>query len=114
MKPGTPEYYESLVADAVAGKLFQGATIAWLVQHIKKLEAERGHVVTARPGFELAERFEKRATNGAVVVELWCSHATRDNKAATELLRAQAAALREMADGLDRVAGPEFDPQGSA
>lgn len=37
--PGTPYYYESLKRDAVAGKLFQGATIAWLVQRIEHLDA---------------------------------------------------------------------------
>jgi hypothetical protein len=38
--PGTPHYFESLKRDAVAGKLFQGGTIAWLVQRIESLEAE--------------------------------------------------------------------------
>lgn len=38
--PGTPHYYESLKRDAAAGKLFQGPTIAWLVQRIEELEAE--------------------------------------------------------------------------
>jgi hypothetical protein len=110
MKAGSPEYYESLIADAVAGKLFQGATIVWLVQRIKQFQAERGQQTTARPGFELAERFEKRLPNGAVVVELWCSDKTRGDKEATALLRAQAAALRQMAEGLEKVAGPGFAP----
>lgn len=37
--PGTPHYYASLKADARAGKLFQGGTIAWLVHRIEQLEA---------------------------------------------------------------------------
>jgi hypothetical protein len=38
--PGTPHYFASLKRDAVGGKLFQGGTIAWLVQHIEQQASE--------------------------------------------------------------------------
>jgi hypothetical protein len=63
---------------------------------------------------DLVERFDKLLAGGKVVVELWCARDLKDDKAACELMRAQAAALREMADGLDALSGPTMPSKGGS
>ena len=54
----------------------------------------------------LAERLVKLLPGGKVVVELWCDPNLPSDKEACELMRAQAAARREMAGGLEAFSGP--------
>lgn len=60
----------------------------------------------------LLERLEKSLAGGKVVVELWCAPDPPTEADATALMRAQSAALREMADGLDMFAVLEVPGQG--
>lgn len=53
----------------------------------------------------LVERLEKSQPGGKIAVELWCARDLESDKEACALMRAQAAALREMADGLDAFSG---------
>jgi hypothetical protein len=62
--------------------------------------AETFHNTNA-PQLDLIERLEKRQNGGKIVVELWCAPDLPTDEDSAVLMREQAKALREMADGLD-------------